>query len=1130
MALSNLRPGITITQQRVTSAPNVQSTSLPAVFVGLNRDIVYREKADVFDWSAGTAANGVSFPGFTLGGSIEAGVTNPQLAPKFYVSNSLGVAEITSSVTTQNLTSGSPSFDIASGISSVFQIATGTLGCFILDSSGTLAAERASQFKDEGADFVFSQVLPGDEIKVSGVTEYVVTGVVSDSELQVRRAGKGPETIGAIEAAKMRLTPEDSNDFRVLEATSQSFIAAGGFGQSGTKVRSGDLIRIDNWLIKESAGGITFDAKGENEGTDISGYIVTADDRVVTLELTHTIDASVPFVTTTGAGLVFFLANEQGEDVPAFYSAAAEGTGVSSNLVPVKMFESNVVDDTQDADSGVGNIAIKYSAVAGATASDGSFTIATNGERTFSSAAVDFTALTAASATNRYHVMLKGQDGIFRPVFNVTNTGTLPADLTVTQFSAAELSTSTFAENVEFALVAYDETAGTAFEQGGVAAVTAAYSSTGSLTAPSGVDISAEDQFRVAAGGARKDTLSAEERFLTVVGENFSISDADLGVNPPPAVSTYVDTGDLIFSSSGTLLFEVTGVPYASADASGGSDSQESLIVKPASNAGLSYGEADTFSNYGITVRQGGNRSDFVVRRVISDSQLEVQEKADSPNPLPDSQAVQGFIYYADSDLADPQLPVSVVAPDTTVNLSYTIDKTVSGSDLEGDILVTYAAIRNDIVGAREITVQDYEAVVGPAVPDNPLGLAAQLYFSNTNNTAFVAQVQEDSEAGWTAAFGAIETDAVYQVIPLTNDPEYIGMAQAHVIAQSTPIKKKERILWQSYRFEQNTVLVSYLASDDPRVSRASDGTVTVQITGRDLGELGVIAGDDFSGTWSNGLVTSDFSGRIQRLDITGNDTTLTLLADGNVPLNTSNMVVTDYTVRSRPLSLAEQKEDIKDYPAGINNRRIRNIYPDQVMIDFTDRTGDGETTGFYGGGEQQATVGAFYVGGLEAAKRTVFGPAAPLTKRGSAGILKVLDPFAAAPGFQDEIIDAGNYYIEMQAGDGSNVQAIRALTTSVADLTEAEESITPQIDTFVRRLRAQLTPFLGPEVLDQRFFDIVSAQAQSVVTSTLRERQLKELRLLEIVPSPDAADTFLMRYQAVPFFSGARAEVTITF
>ena len=82
----------------------------------------------------------------------------------------------------------------------------------------------------------------------------------------------------------------------------------------------------------------------------------------------------------------------------------------------------------------------------------------------------------------------------------------------------------------------------------------------------------------------------------------------------------------------------------------------------------------------------------------------------------------------------------------------------------------------------------------------------------------------------------------------------------------------------------------------------------------------------------------------------------------------------------------------------------------------------------------------------------------------------------------------------------------------------------------LTRRLRAQLTPLLGPEILDQRFFDLVSTVAQSAVTRTLNEKQLKSIKLLEITESPDTADTFLMKYEVAPYFSGARGIITLFF
>jgi hypothetical protein len=265
MALSNLRTGITVRQERVTASPNVQSTTLPVVLVGLNRDLKYQTKADIFDWSAGTAASGVEFPEF-VSGVVEDGTANPSLKPRFFVSNTLGTAEITDNVTLGNLDGslGAPTFDIPSGLAAKFIIASGVAGSFTLNTASGSATDEDDTFRDLSADFVFDQVRAGDSIMVSGVEEYEITGVTQDTELTVRRVGKGPESAGFAEAAKMTLSPENTEDLRTLITTSQAFIDAGGFGPNGTRVKGGDMLSVDNWDRKFDSGGITFGARGED--------------------------------------------------------------------------------------------------------------------------------------------------------------------------------------------------------------------------------------------------------------------------------------------------------------------------------------------------------------------------------------------------------------------------------------------------------------------------------------------------------------------------------------------------------------------------------------------------------------------------------------------------------------------------------------------------------------------------------------------------------------------------------------------------------------------------------------------------------------------------------------------------
>jgi len=1083
MAISNLRTGITIKQERKSASPNIQATTLPAVLVGLNRTLYFQEPAEIFDWSAGTAANEVAFPGYTSG-VIEAGVANPTLKPAFFVQNTLGIADITDSVTLNDLDSGTPSFSIASGISSVFTIATGTAGCFTVHATETL-----SSFKDTGADFVYSQVRRGDIIEVSGVAEYQITGVLSDTEVNVRRIGKGPETVAATEAAKMRLSAETVEDLRTLTVTSTSFADAGGFGQSGTKVKGGDILRVDNWSVKEDSGGIIYSSVGELEGDVVGAHVVTSTERVVVFPASGSMDtAADAYVTTTGVGTVIFTADDTDSFVPAMYAV----TDASGGEVAAKDFNQTILSPSSDADNGAAYLAITYTAGA-ITSTAGSFSVVTtNLQRTFTDLTAPYAGITTGGA-NTYHILVKDAFDVYRPMFEVVSK-TSSSILVVRQFSEAELPVLASASNVSYKVSVFAHGTATIRELGGNGSVSVAYSSDPDIVTDAAIDLADYGAY----------TMTADDRILTIPGSNL--------------LTAGVEAGDFVFSDTGTLMFEVVAAPTA--------DTLTKAIVKLATNAGVALAENVALTNFGCSVREKGLRADFVVRRVISDTELEVKESPSSPNSIPGDQVVHGMIWYQDVEEA---LPVSVTVGDSVVGVSYTIEKTVAGANLAGDILVNYAVIRDDLVGLQEITATNYASVLGDDVIDNPLGLAARIYFSNSSANMFVVQVKADTTEGWLAAAEATKSDRVYNIVPLTQTESVLAMWRAHVIEQSLPDNKRERILWQSHRFLQDVVKAEWALADNATVSRDADGIQTVEI-GKDLLALGVAIGDDFTGTWFNGSVYTEFAGRITDVELLGSVTTVSMLPDGEVPLSTTDMVVTGYEITSRPLSLAELKEEVKAYPKTILERRIRNIYPDQCVVEFSDNTGDGETTGIYGGGAITETAGGFYYCVVEAAKRTAFGPAKPLTKRGGAGIYQTLDTFAEAPGFQDEILDSGNYYMEQRTGAGSNVYTIRALTTDTRELITAEESVTPQIDSFVRKLRAQLTPLLGPEILDQRFFDLISTVAQATVTRTLTDKELKAIKLLSIRESPDTADTFLMEYEVEPFFSGARGVVTIYF
>jgi hypothetical protein len=1094
MALSNLRPDLTITQSFVNPNPIVPATNLPVLLMGLNRALSYRVTADVGSWNGGSAVVGALFPGFQ-GGKIEsASISDVELRPTVYVSGEYGVAEITSQATFNALSGGSPSFDLPAGVDATFEIGSGSTGAFAVNTSTPLT----SAYIDNSADFIVDQVGPGDQILVNGIPTYAVSspvGIVSDVQLNVRRLDKGPSTAGAIEAAKVLISAEDTNDVRTLTTTSTGFSDAGGFVNTGTS--SGDLVRLDYWTVEDQGSGITYLSIGET-AANVGSYVVPATERVVAFPDSSFTAGPWDNVTFTGGGVVF-TADEASAFRPAFYTTSAP----ISDRVAVKDFANNHLADTEDADFGVVYKAYEY-VVRNSPSVLGAFSVATTilGEvrRTFSDPAL---IAVGGSPDIGDHILVVDTDGIYRPLFEIIGYGDSPGSPTneasdtdgiivVKQFGGDIVLPTLSASNVDYLIM-----------------------DPGSPSVYLGASVAA-----AGTGTVNAVALSPDERILEAAS--------------PHDFTASVTAGDLVFSDVGTLMFVVSSVGTGT----GPSGDSRRLVVQDHPNRGTVFTSPDTIANFGYSVRSS-LRSDFTVKRVVGANTLELTQLVTTPNVIPGTRSIKGSIYFQQPvDLvAVPEnlgtWPALVTTGDSAANLSYTIEKTVSGAALEGSILLSYSEALNTTAGTIiEVDGSTATTLLGPAVPGNPLALASQVALANTGTSIFTLQVTDDTVAAWTTGLGTAEVETIYSLVPLTQREDVLTLMRTHVATQSLPANKRERIAYQSHDFERTENRTSLTSGDLPTLSRTGGGVTTVVIN-RDVETTpGTIVSDVITGTYFDGTALTAFSGTITIIVSGGGVSTLTITSDGNVATGVTDLVVTDYSIDSKSLNDAQLKDVAVAYTAGIASRRIRNIFPDSYGINFTDSTSlvDPANEGIYGGGDVlDATVGGEYVCAMEAAKRANFGPSRPLTKLNGAGINSIIDPFTANPTLQDALIDAGHYYMEQPGGTGAGLQAIRALTTDTAvDLNFAEDIVTTQVDSFSRKLRAVLRPILGAYLIDEGFFNIVSTVQGGVVKDVLDRKEMRTAVLTNIAEDPDVPDTFILEYEVTPYFSGARGQVTI--
>ena len=548
--------------------------------------------------------------------------------------------------------------------------------------------------------------------------------------------------------------------------------------------------------------------------------------------------------------------------------------------------------------------------------------------------------------------------------------------------------------------------------------------------------------------------------------------------------------GDTVYSDAGEALFEVTDI-----DA-------ETIIrcinLVPGSPPSTWF---DTEFGFYIA-RQ--TEAELEITRVVDENNLVLRE------------AISG----SPTDAVFTDLLYGVTVPNTMTGVNYTVEKTLSGSALAGEVLVSYMARRNDRVAAPFfVDAETYEEELGHAVPANPLAMAAFLAFGNLTAPMLCYQIQDDNVDGWEDAIPRLKVDDAYVVCPLTENETVLGLYRSFVELDSAPLEKREKILFQSHKFERIETRTTDLTGDNGAYTKTS--TTTTITVDRDLEAFGVIVGDVFEG------LVPEFSARIIAIT-SGATTTMTVVNDNGLPVG-GPTPITDWEIKSKDLTDREYAQKVGAYPGTIVNRRYRNVYPDSHEITFTDTTDPLEISGFYGGGDVTQIMEGFYGAVLESAKRAQQRPAQSLTKLNGTGIHKILNPFGTSQELNDIVIDGGNYLIDQIVVDGS-FSAVRAMSTDTTAIYKLEDSVTVQIDSFAKLLRVNLRPLLGPYNIDEGpYFDLVSAAINAVITKVVdADKNMRNIKFLSIKESETAVDTIEVTFEVRPYVAASKIIVTI--
>ncbi len=1135
-----LAPDFQVALEFTDSQPVVPPTDLPLLLIGLARQTVWRTKptvggstTDPGTFQGGGDNDPYTFPGLVAGAVLEQHDDTSIadiLKPEVFIRNFLGTEEVPTASITFDYVASPPTFDIGDSISLTYDVLTNTTGAF--DAAGVVSdVDAEGLFTDPNVDFLAagggteSKVSVGSTIKVNDTPTFLVEAIIDGQTMEVSRIDKGSGTING------DLTVADSDGFRTFTSLDATFVTSG--------VIPGDLVLVEGVTLLDSsfgaayAGGAGTQTLTDGDATFLASpaivsiasgvdptvaaalfdyvAILTGSDRIptfwvdatgaptaTTLEMTPfagapAVDADVAY-TINRLGAARDITGVSGFDIGSWTVAAGVVT-FTTVLSPITNISvGDILCDTVDGGrplyvvtevltTTTAEVVPLNSGVAAGPVASGFFRpqvgasavqlVVASGTDDMQLANVlnqniTFSLITTGGAGPTVAVTGNEQDGF---VMVVTDDGSADVEAVVAAINA-DSTTGLMAETIAALGAGIIDTDITAFA------------------------IGTTNQLRIINGGGAYTVETAGVRTLTAEGQNFTTTIGPVGA----IASTPTDLRPIVYDSSDAALFFVTAVV-----------DDETLSVINIVSGTPAAGASD--ADFGFRIRSR-DVATLIVQSITSETALQVKNQFSAGDPA--AATVFSDLFYR------------AVAANALSNIDYVVSRTVTGSELNGDVLSTFTARRSDIdvplvVDGDPDSAIFFKNLLGAAIPINPLALAAEIALQNTSGQILVLGTPDETIASFTAALQTSETDLIYIPVLLTQDPEILGLVPSHVVQNSLPQCKRERISYVSFANVVQTTKVSFSA--DTITVAKSGTTTTVNITSRDISDL-IGVGDLFEGSTAG----ESFAGSVLSITtpLTGT-TVMTLTVDASFTGSVTPEAVTAFTIKSAPLTLAEEAAAQKALADSTDERRVRVIYPGDGVRQMTDDTaGVGITNdGFFGGGDFEQTIGGHFFCAQEGAKRSNQNPAQPLAGITSGGWVSINDRFATQPTLRDSIIDGGTFYLERLPN--GTVTTVRGLTTDTSVLQKVVDTGDPQRDKAARRFRAAVRPLLGKHVLDAPFFDLLSQNlraARKVLVETNRE--IKRLDIISVKEDPDNPDTFLIEADAEIYFDAAHGRMTI--
>jgi hypothetical protein len=401
------------------------------------------------------------------------------------------------------------------------------------------------------------------------------------------------------------------------------------------------------------------------------------------------------------------------------------------------------------------------------------------------------------------------------------------------------------------------------------------------------------------------------------------------------------------------------------------------------------------------------------------------------------------------------------------------------------EVLLTYSALRTDLVGKlvffQGITGdQGATAVLGPDHPDNPLGFAAHRAAAiNTDTKIGATAVLSDDPSGHGTAIETLATSSeAYYITPISGRTDVAALYQAHVVLQSEPESRRERVAAVHVNIPERTIVADY---GDPGTVTVTSSPNTITIPGATFLSQGVHPGQLVE------LEDAGHSSTVRQFYITYVITNTQVEILSRNPDGVGNLATGAHTavkIVTANFTAEDKKNALVATATGIAERRVALVEPDHAVftVNAVDYTLDGS-----------------YLATSICAMYSIHDPGTPLSNTDVPGVKSVSNSDDVFNESQlQELVSAG-VMIVVQPNKLAAPYIRHQVSTDTSDAKKQEWSFTHNVDSFARALRKNINPILGKNNLTEEFVRKLEVIVHSTTAFFVEQKRFTNPQIADV-------------------------------